>query len=278
MSLVVAVHRPAIRGSGRSVVVVRAPRRILARPRLGPARWTVDEIEQVVPVEHDARDEERDADKGRRDCERRRATTQQNEGRANEASTKAPLAEAVSLRTRRRAPLRCERLVDEHRVGDQGATCNRGDQTAQKWKNLHPAHTATGCKKRAVPCARKVALLRSWMRLGVYSFESFDAGMRIDLRGRNRCVAEQLLDGTKVGSRIEQVCGECMAKGVYRETCIFIDLTQEATDDCLHHAHSNALAALGHKERRTIDDDTEIASQGLTLKLVVAQRQLGMIA
>src|SRR6185312_10796662 len=83
----------------------------------------------------------------------------------------------------------------------------------------------SGCKNGAVPRGGK-AVLRSRVRLDVYSFESLDAGMRVDLRRGNRRVSEQLLDGAQIGAGVEQMRGERMTKRVNRQAGILVNLTQ----------------------------------------------------
>ena len=42
--------------------------------------------------------------------------------------------------------------------------------------------------------------------------QPLDAGMGVDLRRRDGRVAEQLLDGTEIGTGVEEMGRECMAK------------------------------------------------------------------
>src|SRR3954451_12259156 len=58
----------------------------------------------------------------------------------------------------------------------------------------------------SVPCAR--------MAGGVDLAEAVDGDQRVDLRGRYRGVAEQLLDHPDVGPAVEQVGGEGVPQGV----------------------------------------------------------------
>jgi len=61
------------------------------------------------------------------------------------------------------------------------------------------------------------------MRVPIHLLEPLDAGMRIDLRGPDRRVAEELLYGAQVGSGIQEMRGEGVMQGVGGETGILAD-------------------------------------------------------
>src|SRR6476469_8464891 len=62
--------------------------------------------------------------------------------------------------------------------------------------------------------ARQLSAARSWMAGRVDLAEPVDGHQGVDLRGRHRGVAEQLLDDADVGSAVEQVRRERVPQGV----------------------------------------------------------------
>ena len=52
------------------------------------------------------------------------------------------------------------------------------------------------------------------MRRGIDLAQGVDGDQRVDLRGRDRRVAQQLLDHADVGTAVEQVRGEAVTQGV----------------------------------------------------------------
>ena len=80
------------------------------------------------------------------------------------------------------------------------------------------------------------------MGLLVDLLESLDARVGVDLRRRDRRVAEQLLHGAQVGAGVEEVRGEGVAQRVDAEAGVLVDLLEEARDGLLHGAHADALA------------------------------------
>src|SRR4051794_36656569 len=97
----------------------------------------------------------------------------------------------------------------------------------------------------------------------------------VDLCGRDRCVAEQLLDHSQVRPALEQVRGEAVSQRVRRDPggqrrCA--DPEGEAASDV---GVGEAAAALGEEERGLAG----VAGKGVTGALAVAlQRPLGGLA
>ena len=60
------------------------------------------------------------------------------------------------------------------------------------------------------------------MSFSVYLLEAFHAGMRVDLRRRDRRVPEQLLHRAKVGAGIEQVRGERVTQRMGAEPGVLV--------------------------------------------------------
>ena len=90
-------------------------------------------------------------------------------------------------------------------------------------------------------------------------------------------MAEELLHRAKIRAGVEEVRREGVAKRVHRKSRILIDLLQELADDELHGAHADARARAREKERGAIDL-AERARELVALRLVVAERELRMIA
>ena len=153
LALIVAADRPAVGGSGASVrlawiVVDRRQGRATGGP--------VDQIEQVVPTEHDACYQESNANEGGGDRKRCTAAAQQNQSCADEASAETSLPNAAPLRAWRPSALGCEGLVVQRSIGDQRTADDGRDQSAQKWKHFHPAHTMVRVQERSRPTHRQM--------------------------------------------------------------------------------------------------------------------------
>src|SRR5260221_7579542 len=80
------------------------------------------------------------------------------------------------------------------------------------------------------------------MRFLVDLLEALHAGVRVDLRGRDRRVAEQLLHGAKIRTVVEQMRGKGVSQGVRREASVLVDLREKGGDDLLNHPHAHPLA------------------------------------
>ena len=65
------------------------------------------------------------------------------------------------------------------------------------------------------------------MRLLVDLLEPLDARVGVDLRRRDRRVAEQLLHGSKIGPGVEQMRGERVAERVNAQPGVLVDLREE---------------------------------------------------
>src|SRR4051812_29626704 len=77
------------------------------------------------------------------------------------------------------------------------------------------------------------------------------------------------------------MCGEGVAQRVDRETSVLVDLVEKPRDDLLHHTHSDALAGSREEIRAALDTracTTPVAQEIVALRLVVAQREDGMVA
>src|SRR4051794_16658797 len=80
------------------------------------------------------------------------------------------------------------------------------------------------------------------MRLIVDLLQSFHARVGVDLSGAQRCVAQQLLHSAKVGSGIEHVGGEGVAKRVDPEP-VTSDAVQHVMHDSLDGPGPQALSS-----------------------------------
>src|SRR6202048_3543541 len=116
------------------------------------------------------------------------------------------------------------------------------------------------------------------MCLLIYLLESLDTRMGVDLRRRDRCVAEQLLHRAEIRARVEQMRRESMAQRVSGQAGVFVDLVQESLHGILDGAHRDAFAAAAEEECRSISRRSDRTQQLVTLRFVVPQRQLGVVA
>src|SRR5690348_13543541 len=94
-----------------------------------------------------------------------------------------------------------------------------------------------GSATRAIPLGAR-------MRLVIDLLESFDRRMSIHLRGGQRGVPQKLLNGAKIGARIQQVRREGMPKRVHVELPATGERREEVLDRELNAAGRDALAAL----------------------------------
>ena len=76
-------------------------------------------------------------------------------------------------------------------------------------------------------------LLGARMRLAIHVLQPLHTSMRINLRGRNGSVAEQLLNGPQIGAGIQKVGGERVAEGVSREAGVLVDAVEKSGDRAL---------------------------------------------
>src|SRR5215510_5652729 len=74
------------------------------------------------------------------------------------------------------------------------------------------------------------------MGLLVDLFQPLDAGVRVDLGGRDGRVTKELLHCAQIGSRVEQVRRECVTQRVNGQPGVFIDLVEKGADGFLHGA------------------------------------------
>src|ERR1051325_231919 len=116
------------------------------------------------------------------------------------------------------------------------------------------------------------------VRLEIDLLEPLDAGVRVDLRRRDRRMAEELLDGAQVGAGVEQVCREGVAKGVDAEARVLVDLGQEGRHDFLDGANADAAAGAGEPKGIPIGDAPDGPSQLVARRFVVPHGQDRMIA
>src|SRR4249919_1962341 len=94
----------------------------------------------------------------------------------------------------------------------------------------------------------------------------------VDLRGRDRGVAEQLLDRAQVGAALEQVRGEAVSQGVRGDATGERGLADPEAETAGDVGAGEAAAALGEEKRRL----ARIGSERVAAALLVApQRSLG---
>src|SRR4051794_25880037 len=93
------------------------------------------------------------------------------------------------------------------------------------------------------------------MRLIVDLLQSFHARVGVDLSGAQRCVAQQLLHGAKVGSGIEHVGGEGMAKRVDPKP-VTSNAIQHPMHDSLDSSGSQALSSPAHEHGAAVSAQT----------------------
>src|SRR6188472_937039 len=97
----------------------------------------------------------------------------------------------------------------------------------------------------------------------------------VDLRGRYRCVTEQLLDHPQVGTALEQVGGEAVSQRVRRDPGGEGRLAHPEAEAAGDVGVGEAAAALGKKKRRL----ARIGGESVPAASAVAlQRPLGRLA
>src|SRR3569833_303054 len=110
------------------------------------------------------------------------------------------------------------------------------------------------------------------MGLLIHLLEALDAGVRIDLRRRNRGVAEQLLDGAEIGAGVEHVGRKRVAEGVDAQAGVLVDVIEKSRHGFLYRADADALACGGDEHGAAIRPPTNGLDQLVALVLVLAQR------
>src|SRR5690349_13439070 len=125
-----------------------------------------------------------------------------------------------------------------------------------------------------VGSATRAILLGARMRLVIDLLESLDRRMSIHLRGGERGVPQKLLNGAKIGARIQQVRREGMPKRVHVELPAPGERREEVLDRELNDAGCDAFAALIQEHRPCIptpplpDVPTPHAKHGFTKRQV----------
>src|ERR1700682_1133836 len=74
------------------------------------------------------------------------------------------------------------------------------------------------------------------------------------------------------------MCREGMAQRVSGQAGVFVNLVQKSLHGILYGAHGAAFSAVAEEERRSISGRSDRAQQLVTLRFVVPQRQLSMVA
>src|SRR5579862_7247109 len=106
--------------------------------------------------------------------------------------------------------------------------------------------------------------------------ESFDAGVRIDLSGRHRGVAQQLLHGPQVRPGVEQMRGERVTQRVHAQSALAVDLVEELAYGVLNGGDADPASSL-RKEYGVSVAPTALAHQIISLGFVVPKGEHGVI-
>src|SRR5712671_7901740 len=102
--------------------------------------------------------------------------------------------------------------------------------------------------------------------------------MRVDLGRRDRRVPEQLLHRAKVSAGIEKVRRKGVAERMSGKSRILIDLIEKPLHRVLDRAHGNSPATIAEEERGAIPARTDRTQQLITLRLIVSERELSVVA
>lgn len=81
---------------------------------------------------------------------------------------------------------------------------------------------------------RRLLIILSGMCLLINLLEFFEGGVRVDLRGGNAFMAEEIFDGFEVGTIVEHHGGESVAKDMRGALALRRDETETAFDGFPH--------------------------------------------
>ena len=87
------------------------------------------------------------------------------------------------------------------------------------------------------------------MSLVVGVAHSLGRQVRVDLGGRQRLMAEQLLDGTEIRAVVQQMCSEGVTQGVRTDGRIEADLLEILADLASNRAGGDPCVLLVHEQR-----------------------------
>src|ERR1043166_377843 len=103
--------------------------------------------------------------------------------------------------------------------------------------------------------------------------QPLDARMGVDLRRRDRGVAEKLLYRAKIGAGVEQMGRERVAQRVDAQTGVFVDLAEQLRDRLLHGSYADPFAVSSEEHRYAIGFGPDRPQEIVALRLVIAQRE-----
>jgi hypothetical protein len=91
-------------------------------------------------------------------------------------------------------------------------------------------------------------------------------------------MAEELLNGAKIGAGIQKVRSESMAQRVSGKPGVFVDRIQKSGDRILNRAQRYSLSAVGKKESGSVRLLQSLPNELVTLRFVIAKGERRVIS